>query len=331
MPEPITCAVHFEEPSAASCLSCGRPMCLECYARDVDGAPWCEACIALLERPTPWILYVAGAVVGFGGLVAGALTLGRRLELGEELVVSVLIVAALIVGVTAYKLHGRADRARAARVITARAKAPPRQAPGQSPYRGRLRRLARAVAPPLSGQMTVLVTVMLMALIAGTVPTVLTLPRWIEWELVMGGWWLVWTGIFSVLLFRGWRVADDLPDLSKGKNDSSGSGKGILEGLGSLGDPGCVDPEGCAVAILFLIALGVALLLSWLLVELVLPVVIAAAYWLMLRALSRVANDHHDCEGHLGRAVGWAALWALVYTAPLAVVIAIGQAILAAR
>ena len=92
-------------------------MCLECYARDVDGAPWCEACIALLERPTPWILYVAGAVVGFGGLVAGALTLGRRLELGEELVVSVLIVAALIVGVTAYKLHGRADRARAARVI----------------------------------------------------------------------------------------------------------------------------------------------------------------------------------------------------------------------
>ena len=179
--------------------------------------------------------------------------------------------------------------------------------------------------------MTVLVTVMLMALIAGTVPTVLTLPRWIEWELVMGGWWLVWTGIFSVLLFRGWRVADDLPDLSKGKNDSSGSGKGILEGLGSLGDPGCVDPEGCAVAILFLIALGVALLLSWLLVELVLPVVIAAAYWLMLRALSRVANDHHDCEGHLGRAVGWAALWALVYTAPLAVVIAIGQAILAAR
>ncbi len=305
-------------------------MCLECWARDVDGAPWCEACIALVERSTPWILYVAGAVVCCGGIVAGALALGRHLELVAEIVLAIMVVGALVAGVTAYKLHARADRAREARVIGARAPSPP-EVQRQSPYRGRLRRLARVIAPPISGQMTVLVTMMLMGLIAGAVPTVLTLPRWVEWELVMGGWWLVWTGIFTVLLFRGWRIADDMPDLGKGKSDSSGSGKGILEGLSNLGDPGCADPEGCAVAILFLIALAVALLFAWVLVELVLPVVIAAAYWLMIRALTRVANDRHDCEGHLGRALGWASLWALVYTAPLAVIIAIGQAILAAR
>lgn len=330
--EPTNCAVHFEERAATSCQSCSRPMCRECWARDVDGAPWCEGCIALLERPTPWILYVAGAVLSFGGVVAGVLALGRREELFEvhELVWAVLVVAALVSGITAYKLHGRADRARAARAITTRAEAPP-EVQRQSAYRGRLRRLARVIAPPLSGQMTVLITVMLMALIAGAIPTLLTLPRWVEWELVMGGWWLVWTGIFTVLLFRGWRIADDMPDLRKGKSPSSGSGKSLLDGIGDLGDPGCADPEGCAVAILFLVALAVALMLAWVLVELVLPVVIAAAYWLMVRALTRVANDHHDCEGHFGRAVGWAALWALAYTAPLALVIAIGQAILASR
>ncbi|HHH31346.1 MAG TPA: hypothetical protein ENK57_23780 [Polyangiaceae bacterium] len=304
-------------------------MCLACWGRDVDGAPWCEACIALLERPTPWIAYVAGAVLSVGGVFAGVTALGRRFEIGAEPVLGLAGVAALAIGVTTYKLHGRAERARGARTIVPRRAAPPEVQP-QSPYRGRLRRLARVIAPPLSGQMTVLVTIMLMALVAGTVPTLLTLPRWVEWELVMGGWWLVWTGIFTVLLFRGWRIADDMPDLRRG-GSSSGSGRGLLDGLGELGAPGCVDPEGCVVAILFLLALAVALLLAWVLVELVLPVVIAAAYWLMVRALARVANDHHECEGHFGRAMGWASLWALTYTAPLALVIAIGQVILASR
>ena len=304
-------------------------MCLECYARDVDGTPWCEACIALLERPTPIVLYVVGALLAFGGAFAATLSMVVRYELAEEAVWLSLGLSALTIGISAYKLHGRAERARQAHAIRVRAKAPA-QVPPQSPYRGRLRRLARAVAPPISGQMTVLVTVMLMALIAAAVPKVLTLPRWIEWELVMGGWWLVWTGIFSVLLFRGWRIADDMPDLRRGKDDSPSS-KRFLHALSNIGDPGCADPEGCVAAIFFLLALAVALAVAWVVVELVLPVMIAAAYWLIVRALTRVANDHHDCEGHVGRSLGWASLWALLYTAPLAGIIAVGQAILAAR
>jgi len=330
VPEASTaCAVHFEEPAAATCHSCGRPLCLECWARNVDGAPCCEACIALMERPVSWILYGGGALVAFGVVVAATLSFAHRYSLVEELIWLLLGTGALAIGVTAYKLHGRAERSRAAQTITPRDRAAPRAHP-QSPYRGRLRRLTRTIAPPLSGQMTVLVTVMLMTLVAGVVPRILALPRWLEWELVIGGWWGIWTAIFAVLLFRGWRIADDMPDLRKGRSESTGGGS-WLDGIGSLGDPGCADPEGCVVAILFLVALAIAMLVAWVVVEFVVPVVIAAAYWLIVRALTRVANDHHDCEAHFGRSLGWAALWALIYTAPLAAVVAIGQAILAAR
>jgi len=41
-------------------------------------------------------------------------------------------------------------------------------------------------------------------------------------------------------------------------------------------------------------------------------------YGLFMRAIGRVANDRHDCQGELARAIGWGALWATVYMVPLA-------------
>jgi hypothetical protein len=54
-------------------------------------------------------------------------------------------------------------------------------------------------------------------------------------------------------------------------------------------------------------------------------------YYLLLKALSRVANDRHECKGHLGRALGWGAFWSALYTLPLALAVWGVHAILRAR
>ena len=76
-------------------------------------------------------------------------------------------------------------------------------------------------------------------------------------------------------------------------------------------------------AVIVLLALGVALLTGFLVVELLAPALMFAAYALLTAALRRVANDRHGCEGSLPRAIAWGALWATLYTLPLAGVIAL--------
>ena len=49
---------------------------------------------------------------------------------------------------------------------------------------------------------------------------------------------------------------------------------------------------------------------AWVAVELAMPVVFLVMYWAFMRAIGRVANDWHDCEGSLGKSLGWGALWA---------------------
>lgn len=320
------CAVHFEEPAEARCGSCGRAMCGVCWEYLVDDRPCCVPCVGLLRRPTPAVLYVAISLLSLGVIYAVARHFTRGSVYALEIVGGTLGVGAFTVAVSAYRIRKRAEASRASRSIVARGSRPT-QAHRQTAYRGRLRGLTRQVAPPVSGAMTALLTVMLLGLVAGTLPHLVALPRWIEWQIVMAGWWTVWTASFAVLLYRGWRIADDMPDLRRGR--SSDSRWKLADHVG-ISDPGCSDPEGCLVGLAFLLALVLALALAWVLVEMVLPAVLLAGYWLISRAIIRVANDRHDCEGHLGRALGWGAFWALLYTAPLAVVVAVGHMVLAA-
>src|SRR5690606_25365899 len=150
--------------------------------------------------------------------------------------------------------HRRAEALRADRTAT---DVPPGALlPGGSPpavagsaYRGHVRRLARRVAPPISGVATALIAMMLPALVAATVPLALRLPPWIEWEITLAAWWLVWSATFATLLYRGWRVAED--------GHSFGAmwrrGRGFDLNLPSIDgcDPagGCADVEGCIFAI----------------------------------------------------------------------------------
>ena len=51
-----------------------------------------------------------------------------------------------------------------------------------------------------------------------------------------------------------------------------------------------------------------------LVVELLFPAAFLFSYWLVLKAIARVTNDRHGCDGKLGRAVAYGALWATIYT-----------------
>lgn len=94
---------------------------------------------------------------------------------------------------------------------------------------------------------------------------------------------------------------------------------------GGFPDIGGIDLEGLAVLLGLLLAVGV----GWAVVELLAPVVLVCAYVIIVAGLRRVANDRHGCEGHLPRSIVWGALWATVYTLPLAAVVAVGQWIMA--
>jgi hypothetical protein len=43
-----------------------------------------------------------------------------------------------------------------------------------------------------------------------------------------------------------------------------------------------------------------------------------------------VANDTHDCQGDLPRALGWSVAWATLYTLPFALVVFLAQGLIAA-
>ena len=74
-----------------------------------------------------------------------------------------------------------------------------------------------------------------------------------------------------------------------------------------------------------------ALAAAWWLVELAFPAVFFLLYWLVVKAIARVANDRHGCEGDIGRSIAWGALWAALYTLPIAAVVWAVHLVLAAR
>lgn len=156
---------------------------------------------------------------------------------------------------------------------------------------------------------------------AATVPFAFHLPRWVEAELVVAAWWTIWSIVLAVIAYRGAKVADDhrpgsgrvVELTSKGTSKWSSKWSWIFEGAS--------DPEGCALALLILAVVGVALLGAWLVVELVAPAVFIVAYRGVVRALAKAhaANTRGNVVRSTLSGMGWAALG----TAPLAVLVAI--------
>lgn len=300
----------------------------------MDGEPWCEACIADLETAARGRWPLAITFLGICGAGGAA---GYRLDTKggspqNELLWLAFAVGALLVAVFTVL---RRDPPGHGKTITWRQADDALDDPLEPetrvghPYRARLGRVVRRVAPPLSGRATAIVMALSLALPAVALPVTLGLPRWLELEAVLGSWWLIWTAALGTLLYRGFRLSDD--HVLRGprapwQGDSSSNGSSMSDEawpLASGCDPGCgmVLGEGCSVVMLAVVALGLAFGAAWLVVELIAPALFFFTYLVIRAALARVANDDHGCEGRLGRALGFGALWSTLYVAPLAAVI----------
>jgi hypothetical protein len=203
----------------------------------------------------------------------------------------------------------------------------------QAPRKPLARRLARRMRlPRLSGKAAAAWLLVCLLLPALLIPAVVRLPVWVDVEIVLGVWWLVWLAVLARLLYTGQRVTDDhaLPSPRSwfgAKKDKPSGRRGTDGGGGSWRDwlgwdwyvP--VDSEGCAIAIL--IVVGLILLAGglWFLIEIAIPLVWFLLYLMVRGMLAMVINDRHRCRGRLGRSVAWALVWASAFTAPLALTV----------
>jgi hypothetical protein len=313
------CANHPESVAVTLCTSCRRGLCPACWLRNVDGKAWCELCIRYLlskgadialavtflclslglaalgaawqfqnSAHTAWVLW---GVVGGGGVLAALHMLLRSRES------------------VARRIETRRDHELPARV--------PPVAPG-NPYRAALRHTAIALASPVSGRWTAVVSLACMGLVLVALPSLVHLPRWIEIELVFALWWVGASIALTALLYRGIRISNDhvlaaprfeWPARTKHSKATTDDRLWWID-LVTLGE--------ATIGIALLAAIFAA---SFLLVELVVPTLFFLVYLLVRGAIARVTNDDHDCTGRLPLALGWGTLWATVYTLPLALTV----------
>lgn len=341
------CPHHPDAVAEVACNSCNRPLCAECWAFDVDDAPWCRHCVEHIHDRSPMAFPLA--FLGGTSTLLAALFLRFRHEEGAGWVALAVLVTLVA---TSGFLYRRSSQVYGAHKMVERSPAVGRQHhEAMGAYRSAPRR-ARigTIVPPVSGKLSTLVVLMCLLLPVAVLPGLLNVPPWLAVDAVLGLWWLTLVGAFGVLLYRGARLADDGPQLSDArpmegderpkpaktekKNssplDSCGGDPGCsgcsLDGLGSLGGEGC---GGLGAALGALVAIAALILLAWLLAEFVLPLLFTAAYYVLSRGLRRVTNDTHECQGDAPRALGWALAWASLYTLPFALVVFLAQGLVA--
>jgi hypothetical protein len=330
------CLTHPQTEGLARCSSCSTPMCAECFQWTIHHKPCCEPCAFEKSTARTRALSFAISFFGFGlAVLIGLWIKPNQTPASEDSPLAYLIFGGLVfLGVSAWLffkvVESTNEPLEPANLEREEALPPPLEepeSPSADPYRVPakvvLRRMAMRSIPYASGFTTAMILLVSFALVALLLPLSLHLPTWVEAEVVLLAWWALLTTTLTTLLYRGWRLKDDLTyatPWSKPGTASSGSNRGNLGGLGSIGDLGSAG-EGCAVILVIIVA-GVLLLgAAWLISELVLPLVFFLAYWLTMKALGRVANDKHQCEGALARSLGYGVLWGLLYMAPIALVV----------
>ncbi|MFO0625216.1 MAG: B-box zinc finger protein [Polyangiales bacterium] len=327
------CTDHPARPAAVRCASCGRMLCDDCYRFRLDARAACARCA--YEASTRPSRRLSLAVTFFGVSVGGGLSAARRWDLWAEHGLALAFGGVAAAGV-AYLIarSGRTDEAPEVE----------RRDPAEEPagdgalgdargvYRGRARHLLMAAAPKVSARATAAVLLGSLAVTAVLLPAAARLPRWVEAEIVLGAWWMIVAATLSILLYRGFRLRDDFVYFAPWDRPAAPDAPPSAEKDASrtnLGLDGCsgLDAEGCAAAAVVTVALAAAFGVAWVLVELALPVVFLLMYGLFMRAIGRVANDRHGCEGDLAKALRWGALWSTLYVLPLALITAVLHAL----
>lgn len=320
------CRAHPLRPARAACAQCNARLCNDCYRFRMNGKPACAACAyGASTRTRRWV----SLAVSFAGLCLVALFTGlRRYRLDPAVVVLFGLGMVVITGALLYGARNGADVDVTKRLVDDADDGPASMSGARHPYRGRLRKVLSHVAPRVSGTTTALVVGTAFLVSGVLLPTALKLPRWIETELVLTAWWVVLSAVLSFLLYRGYRLADDWvyfspwdrPASADETKPSTPTAKSAKSGLDWGCSDGCsgIDGEGALVALVVGAALALLLGAAWVLVEIAAPLVCLVVYALVLRAVGRVARDNHQCQGDLGRAVGWGLGWATLYLLPLA-------------
>ncbi len=282
-----------------------------------------------------------GRRILFGGVFV-ALALGLlfalaqlRLANGEPLVPRVVIViAAAITGVAGFVASRVGDAQPSERVVVWTGGPPPPASPLPrppatlaSPYRGAP---PKAWLPRTSARRTALVMSACLVFTGAAVPVALHLPRWVEMEAVLAGWWLIWAVLLTVVARRGAELVDDhelvirLPwspasksplRAARAQAPTKERSTGWSKLLDLLTFPS--DLEALVFVVGLAMVLGVALAGAWLVIEVVAPVLFAVAYFGVVRALRRAA----EYRGSTVRASLAGAGWATAYVAPVALLV----------
>ncbi len=175
-----------------------------------------------------------------------------------------------------------------------------------------------APRPQLSGNLIGIVVGACFLASGLALPIAAHLPHWIEFELVLGIWWVVWWIILCFVLFHRVDVKDDahVPQADRLRTwPFLAFGEGLVEAAG------CAFSEGCLVVLGIALAFGLVVAGVLFFVELLLP---GLAFLLCLAVrgmLIQASRRHAQCEGNSALSALWAMIWATAYTAPIGLII----------
>lgn len=203
---------------------------------------------------------------------------------------------------------------------------------------GMLNAGARARLPGISGRWSAVLLLVLFIAVAVVLPLALHRSAWVEAEIVVGAWFLIWTAVLAWLGFAGRTVEEDwgtfrAPRRLFGRGGSGGtgvldaapyvdlSGVGLpdFDGGGDDGGLGCLGAILAVVVAVGAIAAIIALL--YFTIGYVIPLIVIALYTIVRAMLNHVAARGHVTQGNVPASLARGAFWAAVYTAPLALAI----------
>jgi hypothetical protein len=164
---------------------------------------------------------------------------------------------------------------------------------------------------------------------------------WVEAEIVVAAWFVIWTAVLTWLGYSGRTVDDDWGGFHRprrlfGRRIGSSRVSSLptdalpyvdLSGLdfpdfGGGGDDGGLGCLGAILALGVVIAAVTAIVVVlYFTIGYVIPLVVLALYTIVRAMLNHVAARGHVTRGNLALSFARAAIWAASYTAPLAIAI----------
>lgn len=192
----------------------------------------------------------------------------------------------------------------------------------------------KQVLSPISATWTVVAILACSVLTATSLPLLCAMPRWIEIEIVLGTWWMVWAVVLGVLAHRGQPLDRDFALGSEPKPANLARARvaaPVAEPKKSrwswLDVLGCAsDGEGLVLFVVGAAIIGLAIVASTIVVDFAAPLLFLVAFTGVQIALRRSLAAKH--RGQKLRSAAHGVAWATCYVAPLAAVVGLVHVVL---